>query len=273
MPGYALGNVRLKPEVQYYPDLKTLSRNAAEYVSALAERSVGERGIFTVALAGGRTPKLLYENLVQSPFEARMPWAHIHFFWGDERFVPPDHPDSNFGMAFRAMISRAPVLSENIHPIPTERASPEEVAEAYEKTLREFFGHSIEGDAPQSRSAENRRFPAFDLIMLGIGKDGHTASLFPGDGALDERERWVAAVTCPRGSPAVPRITLTLPVINRARCVTFLVSGVEKRDVVHSILNDPQTASHLYPAAMVHTEGKILWILDEEAAGKKTGFG
>lgn len=272
MSGYALGNARLKPEVQHYPDLKTLSCNAAEYVSALAGRSVGERGIFTFALAGGRTPKLLYENLVQPPFEARMPWARIHFFWGDERFVPPDHPDSNFGMAFRTLISGAPVPSQNIHPIPTDRASPEEAAEIYEKTLRQFFGYSIDGEASPSHPTKNRRFPAFDLIMLGVGKDGHTASLFPGDGALDEKERWVTAVNHPRGSPAVPRITLTLPVINRARCVTFLVSGVEKRDVVHSILNDPQTASRLYPAAMIHPEGKILWILDEEAAGKKTGF-
>ncbi len=221
-----------------------------------------------MALAGGNTPKVLYQNLAQPPFDKRMPWSRIHFFWGDERCVSRDHPDSNFGMAFRAMISRAPVPSQNIHPAPTEISPPEKAAEAYEKHLREFFGSSVEGDGRQATAAENSQCPAFDLILLGIGKDGHTASLFPGDKALKEKRRWVAAVDKPRGSPPVSRVTLTLPVMNRARCVLFLVSGAEKRDVICSILDDPETAGRLYPAAMVRPEGRTLWMLDEGAAGR-----
>jgi len=258
----------MKPEVQHYRDLKTLSRMAAEFVCTSVEKWVAKRGAVTVALAGGKTPKLLYQNLTRPPFDDQIPWSRIHFFWGDERCVPRDDPDSNFGMAFRALISRAPVPSENVHPIPTEISPPEQAAEAYEKHLREFFGSSVEGDNRRATAGESSRFPLFDLIMLGIGEDGHTASLFPGDKALKEKTRWVAAVNKPRGSPAVPRVTLTLPVINRAKCVLFLVSGTEKRDVVQSIIKDPETARRLYPAAMVQPKGRTLWMLDEGAAGR-----
>jgi 6-phosphogluconolactonase len=241
---------------------------AAEFVCTSVEKWVAERDTVTLALAGGKTPKVLYQNLAQPPFDKRMPWSRIHFFWGDERCVSRDHPDSNFGMAFRAMICRAPVHSQNIHPAPTEISPSEKAAEAYEKHLREFFGWSVKGDGRQATVAERSRFPTFDLILLGIGKDGHTASLFPGDKARKEKRRWVAAVDKPRGSPAVPRVTLTLPVINRAKCVLFLVSGAEKRDVVQSIIKDPETARCLYPAAMVQPEGRTLWMLDEGAAGR-----
>jgi len=219
----------MKPEIQRYPNLETLSHAAAEYICILAGESVQKKGVFTVVLAGGKTPELLYETLAHPPFDARIPWPQVHFFWGDERCVPPDHPDSNFGMASRTLISRVPVLPQNVHRIPGEAASPAEAAEEYEKTLREFFTHSIEGSPSRSRLGENHQSPSFDLIILGAGKDGHTASLFPGDPVLEEKARWVASVDTPHGSPPVPRVTLTLPVINRARCVMFLVSGVEKR--------------------------------------------
>jgi 6-phosphogluconolactonase len=255
----------MKPEIRRYPNLETLSRGAAEYLCILTEESVPKKGVFTVALAGGKTPELLYETLAHPPFDARIPWPQVHFFWGDERCVPPDHPDSNFGMASRALISRVPVLPQNVHRIPGEAASPAEAAEEYEKTLREFFGRSIEGSFGRSPSAEGRQFPSFDFVMLGMGKDGHTASLFPGDPVLKEKERWVASVGNPCGSPLVPRVTLTLPAINRARCVMFLVSGVEKQDVIRLIMDDPETANGLYPAARVQPEGRLLWFLDEQA--------
>ncbi len=255
----------MKREIRRYPNLETLSRGAAEYLCILAEESVPKKGVFTVALAGGKTPELLYETLAHPPFNARIPWPQVHFFWGDERCVPPDHLDSNFGMASRALISRVPVLPQNVHRIPGEAASPAEAAEEYEKTLREFFGRSTEGSFGRFPSAEGRQFPSFDFVMLGMGKDGHTASLFPGDPVLKEKERWVVSVGNPRGSPPVPRVTLTLPVINRARCVMFLVSGVEKQDVIRLIMDDPETANRLYPAARIQPEGRLLWFLDEQA--------
>ena len=257
----------MKPETYRYPNLETLSRAAAEYICDLAEESVQQQGGFSIALAGGHTPKSLYENLARHPIEARMPWPKIHVFWGDERCVPPDHPDSNYRMASFALISQVPIPPQNVHRIPVDKGSPEQAAEGYEKVLREFFGHSIEGNAPERPSAGNRQFTPLDLILLGIGKDGHTASLFPGDALLEEKDRWVASVGIPRGSPPVPRVTMTLPMINRARRVMFLASGVEKRDVVSSILNDPNKARRLYPAARIQPQGKLVWFLDDETLG------
>jgi len=254
----------MKPEIHHYPDVETLSLMAAEYICTVAAKSARERGAVTFALAGGNTPKPVYECLAGPRFGEQMPWAHIHLFWGDERCVPPDHPDSNFGMAFRALISRVPVPLQNVHRIPVEMASPEEAAEAYQKILRDSFAPFIGGDDATARAGS--QFPRFDLIMLGVGKDGHTASLFPGDPCLEEKRRWVVPVGSPRGSPPVARITLTLPVINRARCVLFLVSGAEKRDVVRQIVKDPRTASRSYPAARIQPEGRVVWFLDEEAS-------
>jgi 6-phosphogluconolactonase len=157
--------------------------------------------------------------------------------------------------------------------MPGDILLPTIAAAAYEKILREFFNPSTLGDDQGATPTQKSRFPSFDLILLGLGKDGHTASLFPGDGTVQEENRWVAAVNNPRGSPPVPRITLTLPVINRAKTVIFLVSGIEKRDVIRSILDDSEWAGRLYPAAMVRPEGKVLWFLDEEAAGEAPGSG
>jgi 6-phosphogluconolactonase len=175
--------------------------------------------------------------------------------------VPTDHPDSNFAMAFRALVSKAPISPQNVHRIPVEAGSPEDVAEAYERILRKFFRFSDRSDA----SHQGESFPSFDLVLLGVGKDGHTASLFPGNQALEERKRWVAAVDHPRGSPSVPRITLTLPVINGAQCVLFLVSGIGKREILRSILEAPDSAAQRYPAARVSPQGKVVWMIDEGA--------
>ncbi len=256
----------MKPEVRRYSDLEALSDSAAEFICAEAQECQEARGLFTLVFAGGKTPELLYQNLVQPSFNLRMPWSHTHFFWGDERCVRPDHPESNFGMVSRALISKVPIPPQNVHRIEAENGTPGEVAGAYERTLRRFFGPADNGSPTPSSSLKEQSFPSFDLVVLGMGKDGHTASLFPGDPVVEERERWVAAVPNPRGSPPVPRVTLTLPVINTGRYVLFLVSGAEKRDVVRLILNDPRAASRLYPAARVCPEGRLVWFIDEEAS-------
>jgi len=247
----------MKPEIHRYPTLEDLSRVAAEYICQVAQGAVKERGVFTFVLSGGTTPRLLYEKLAKEPFASRVDWQHTHLFWGDERCVPSDNPDSNFSLAFQTLISRVNVPPANIHRIPATTGPAEAVAKEYEKALREFFQPAAETDSSTS-------FPSFDLILLGMGVDGHTASLFPGDAALEERTSWVEAVEGRSASPPVPRITLTFPVINEAKCVLFLVSGSNKLKVLQEILKNPHTAT--YPAARVQPSGKLLWFIGEWSA-------
>jgi len=254
-----------KPEVRPYHNIKVLSSAAAEFICRLAGKRAEKHGFFTVALSGGNTPRPLYETLAKPPLATKMPWRDIHLFWGDERCVSSDHPESNFGMASRALISKVPIPSQNVHRVPAEIKPPEDAAEAYEKILREFFGSFVKKGTRSNASRGAVSIPSFDLILLGVGKDGHTASLFPGDQALAERERWVAVVRAPYGSPPVPRITLTLPVINRAECVLFMVSGSGKREVIRSILEDLDPTARSYPAGRVNPEGRVIWLIDEGA--------
>jgi 6-phosphogluconolactonase len=254
----------MKREVRRYHNLEVLSNAAAKFICSLANECVYESGLFTIVLSGSKTPKTLYENLARPSFSTRMPWSHIHLFWGDERCVPPDHPDSNFAMASRALVSKVPVPPQNVHPIPTTFESPEKVAENYEEILRKFFDSSVTAKPHPGARHGGEPFPSFDLILLGVGRDGHTASLFPGDRALEEERRWVAAVFSPQGTPRVPRITLTLPVINRARCVLFMASGSEKHEVIRPILGDSGPVRASYPAARVQPEGRVVWLIDEE---------
>ena len=247
----------MKPEIRTHPSLEDLSRAAAEYICEIAEGAIKERGIFTFVLSGGTTPRLLYEELAKEPYASRVDWQHTHLFWGDERCVPSDNPDSNFSLALQTLISKVDVPPSNIHRIPAATGSPKPVAAEYETTLREFFQATAGSDPSTS-------FPSFDLVLLGIGVDGHTASLFPGDSALEERTSWVVAVEGSNASPPVPRITLTLPVINEAKWVLFLVSGSNKLKVLREILNNPHTA--IYPAAHVRPAGKLLWFIDEGLA-------
>ncbi|UCF00814.1 MAG: 6-phosphogluconolactonase [Deltaproteobacteria bacterium] len=247
----------MKPEIRTHQSLEDLSRAAAAYICEMAEGAVKERGIFTFVLSGGTTPRLLYEELTKEPYASRVDWQHTHLFWGDERCVPSDNADSNFYLAFQTLISWVNVPPSNIHRIPATIASPKAVAAEYEKTLREFF-------QPAARSDSSTSFPSFDLVLLGMGVDGHTASLFPGDTALEERTRWVVAVEGTSASPPVPRITLTFPVINEAKCVLFLASGSSKLKILQEIVNNPHTAT--YPAAHVRPSGKLLWFIDEGLA-------
>ena len=246
--------VIMKPEIRCFPNLSDLSRDAAEFISELAEATIKERNVFTLVLSGGSTPRLLYEELARRPFSRGIDWHKTHIFWGDERCVPPNHPESNYGLALQALVSKVNIPPENVHRIPAESGSANAVAEAYEETLRHFF-------LPPAGSKDGTHFPSFDLVLLGLGQDGHTASLFPGDEALEEKYRWVVAVDGAKASPPVPRVTLSLPVLNEAKCVIFLVSGARKREAFEKIMNNPGTAA--YPAARVRPSGRLLWFIDE----------
>jgi len=243
-------------EVRKQTDLEELSREVAVEIAGEIKTAVSTRGRFSMALSGGRTPRLLYENLA-SHYRDEIAWDMVHFFWGDERFVPKDHPESNYAMVESALISRVPVPQQNVHRIPTELGTPEKVAEEYEQVLRDFF----------SEDAADADDFTFDVILQGIGEDGHTASLFPTDPVLEEQERWVVPVTAPEGYSTPERITLTFPVLNRSRKAFFIVSGEGKRNVLNTILNSPAEAEKKYPAANIHPIDKLVWYVDDLAAG------
>jgi len=232
--------------VEILPDPLALARRVAQWMtqSALATDSP-----FRVSLSGGSTPKTLYGLLASNEFRPRFPWSRVSWYWGDERFVPYDHPDSNYRMTREAMLSKAPVPSENIYPIPTD-GTPEDAAGRYERTLQKAYG---------AATLDPRRL-LFDVTLLGLGSDGHTASLLPGDPVLDERKRWVAAVS--HGRPEV-RITLTYPVIESSRRVAFLVAGASKADIFGAV----RAGNSHVPAARVRPLGELFWFVDQAAAG------
>ncbi len=241
-------------KIQQFQTLHELSTAAAELFCQVAEQSVKEHDHFTVALSGGSTPRLLYEHLSWEPYLNRIPWPKTHIFWGDERYVASDHPDSNFAMASQALIQHIPLPAEHIHRIQTELASPEQTAEAYETTLRNCL-------SVFDRRSQQNNVPVFDLILLGMGPDGHTASLFPESPVLEEQARWVSATPVPKLNPPVQRITLTYPVLNAGKTVLFLVSGGEKHALVQQILEHPQQAWQKYPAARVNPSRNLVWLL------------
>jgi len=230
---------------------EALSQTAAELIASRARETVARRGRFSVALAGGSTPRGTYERLARSPLRDQVPWERVHVFWGDERCVSPDDPRSNQRMARRALLDHIPLPSTRIHPIPCED-EPAAAARRYEKELHGFF-------APGP--------PVFDLVLLGLGGDGHTASLFPGDPALRERDRWVAAVRKPGEDFA--RLTLTLPLLNRAAQILFLVSGGGKAAILAKVLEGPPGR---LPAQLVAAgAAEVCWLVDRAAAGKVSG--
>lgn len=239
----------LAAEVIVAPDAAALAEEAAHRFAALAEAAVAARGRFSAALSGGATPGALYRLLAAEPYRARLPWAQIHLFWADERCVPPDDPGSNYRLVAETLLTGAPIPPDNIHRMRGEW-EPERAAHDYEHMLRAFFG-----DGP----------PRFDLALLGLGKDGHTASLFPGADTLAETERLVVhAVAAYEERPAW-RITLTLPALNAARRVLFLVSGAEKAAIVRTVFED---AAARLPAQRVRpTEGRVVWLLDASLTG------
>ncbi len=241
-------------EIQILENSEELSRRAAEEFVRLAEEAAQAEGRFAVALSGGSTPKSLYSLLASETdsFRARLPWDKIHFFWGDERHVSPDHPESNYRMVHEAMLSKAPVPPENVHRIEAEERDAGKAADGYEKELREFFRLGA------------GQLPRFDLVLLGLGPDGHTASLFPGTEVIHEQRRRVAASWVEKFSAY--RITLTAPVLSNAACVIFLVSGAGKAETLRNVLQGEDRPERL-PAQLIRpARGRLLWLVDREAA-------
>jgi len=226
---------------------------AAEEVVRAANDAVAERGRFTIALSGGSTPKNLF-NLLATNARTVLPWDRMFFFFGDERHVPPTDPESNYRMADESLLSKVPVPPGNVFRIAAENPDAAAAAAAYEKTLQKFF------------ALQPGQFPVFDLILLGMGPDGHTASLFPGTAGLQEKSRLVIANWVEKFKTS--RITLTLPVLNAARCVTFLVSGTDKAPALHAVL-DSDAPGEQYPSKLVRpTDGKLIWLVDRAAASE-----
>lgn len=246
----------VNPEVKAFEDLEAMSLAVADDIAEEIQQVVSERERFSIALSGGRTPTLLYE-LLAAKFAGMIPWDRVHLFWGDERYVPEDHPDSNFALAMQSLISNVPLPPQNIHPIPTEIESPEKAAQMYELILRDFFSSSLvkHGEA------------TFDLILQGMGEDGHTASLFPGNESLKEADKWVIPVIAPEGYSSRRRITLTLPVLNNSRKALFMVSGIEKSRILGSVLKDRSTVKEHYPCAMINPRESLVWYVDRDSLG------
>ncbi len=223
----------------------------------VAGQAVQARGIFSAVLSGGSTPHQLFRLLSSSPFSARVDWARTHLFWGDERCVPPDHPDSNFLKARDFLLNRVPIPPGNVHRIPAE-LPPQKAAEDYEETLLRFFS-SLADD-------EGREQASFDLVLLGVGDDGHTASLFPGSDAIHEKTRWVRALYVDK--LAAWRITLTPALLNRARLILFMAAGAGKSDALQRIIYGMHQPER-YPAQIIQAEtGELLWMLDKAAAAQ-----
>jgi 6-phosphogluconolactonase len=234
-------------KVEILADPEALSRRTAEWLLDLA---IAKDDVFAVCLSGGTTPQGLYEHLAGPPYRDVFPWARTHWFWGDERFVPHDNPLSNYRMVRDALLTRAPINAINIHPIPTEGLSPEMAAAAYEDELKRFY---------RAAHLDPNRL-LFDVNLLGLGEDGHTASLFPGNSVLAERNRWVSAVI---GAKPEARITLTYPVLESSRHAAFLVAGGEKRAILKRLRRDDDglPAARLRPAGM-------LWLFADVAASR-----
>jgi 6-phosphogluconolactonase len=244
---------RAAPPWRIVPDAQALYREAAQEFLRRAQDAVRARGRFMVALSGGSTPRGLYSLLADDVSLARAtPWDKVHFFWGDERQVPPDHSDSNFRMAWDALLSRVPVRCENIHRVRGENPDAAKAASDYEQSLRQVFGTSTS------------KVPRFDLILLGLGADGHTASLFAGTSALQEESdlvvcNWVEKLK-------TERITFTARLINHAAAVLMLVSGQDKAASLSAVLRGPHDPER-FPAQLVMPhDGALIWLLDHSAA-------
>ncbi len=235
------------PRIEVFKDSDALAIHAANQFSELAKNAIAAQGKFAAALSGGSTPKRMFEQLAKMVID----WKHIHLFWVDERCVPPGHPDSNYGMTAESLLNHIEIPGENIHRIPGEQP-PEPAALIYEKELRHFFGEQL---------------PVFDLILLGLGSDGHTASLFPGSPALQEKKRW--AVEVKHGAPPPPlvdRVTLTIPVLKEAREVIFLVSGIEKSAILSKIFKSPSISEVIPILELSDNRSNTRWFLDGDSA-------
>jgi 6-phosphogluconolactonase len=238
--------------VEVFADVNNLYRAAAETIVQTAASAVRKRGVFLLGLSGGRTPVRLYQ-LIADRYASRIPWAHTQIFWTDERCVPRDDTASNYRLVQEHLLDRINIPAAQVHPIPTDVADPAAAAQEYELTLRSV----LERSQHASRT--------LDLAILGVGEDGHTASLFPGDAASVERRRWVQpACAPPRFSPQ-QRITVTFPMLNRSGTTLVLAIGKAKREVIAAVARNPD-AQHQYPIARVRAANQLRWLIDREAA-------
>lgn len=241
--------MRLQPQIMVTNDPSELARTAADIFTTTAKDCIEQTNLFTVAISGGSTPRGMHKLLAEEPYRSDIPWMKIHIFWVDERCVSVDDPASNFGLAKKDFLERIRIPVEQIHPMPGGFA-PEEGARKYQEEMERVF-QTLGKDSP-----------IFDLIFLGMGKDGHTASLFPGARSANERNRWVIAVK--GGNPNVYRLTLTFDVLNRAKRACFLVSGKGKASIVRTVLENEDAR---LPAQKIQpVQGKLTWLLDKDAA-------
>lgn len=231
--------------VRVFPDIESISQAAAELFVQRATEAISERGRFTVALSGGSTPQRLYKLLASEPYRSAVPWSGVHIFWGDERYVPPEHPDSNYRMVKALLLDHIDIPAANVHPVSTSFSDLEEAASVHAHELQAFFGSAIR----------------FDLALMGMGSDGHTASLFPGEPALDVVDSSVS-VARPASQPTA-RLTYTYPVFNHCRLLLYLVTGADKAKILAEVMK----GSDRYPTGRIApTEGELLWFVDQAAA-------
>lgn len=241
--------------IQIYPDPQRLAQAAAEHFVQVAEAAIKARGVFTVALSGGTTPLMLYRLLASSPYNEQIDWSHTHIFWGDERCVPPDHDESNYLKAKQTLLDHIEIPKTNIHRVLAE-LPPEQAAEDYEEKLLKFFS-SLQDETERTEAQ-------FDLLLLGMGDDGHTASLFPGTPAIHEEINWVVAQYIDK--LASWRISLTPGILNRAANITFLVAGAAKSYALQKVLYGSYQPDR-YPAQIINPRhGVLRWMVDESAA-------
>lgn len=247
-------HMTLRPEIIIKENSVELARTGADIFTGIAKDCVSNDGCFTAAVSGGSTPRTMHRLLAQKPFLSEIPWEKTHIFWVDDRCVPYDDPASNYGAAKADLLDSVPIPENNVHPVPVD-IPPEEGAMKYQDNILSHF------------NSTGSEVPVFDLVILGIGTDGHTASLFPGHKELDEKDRLVTEVE--GGNPFVHRLTMTLPLLNNARKTVFLASGPGKADIVKEIFNNKNTG---LPAQLIRpVKGNLTWLMDRKAARLITG--
>ncbi len=256
----------MKGNIRKFEDTEALVEDVASFIETRAKESIEASGIFTFVLSGGNTPKSLYSRLSKPPYSKIIDWDRVFIFWGDERFVPKNDASSNYRMAEEFLLSNVPIPEENIFPVPDphEEKTLQNAASLYETRLRDFFtSKDVSKKIPKEKHGKiSGAFPSFDVTLLGIGDDGHTASLYPGSPALEEKKRWVTAVAAPDYAPVKQRITLTLPLLNNSKNILFLVSGASKKNILNALFKSHSEKTALYPAGMINPAGELYWYTD-----------
>ena len=236
--------------IEYKGNLNDLSISIAELIKDLSNTITKTNKYFTIALSGGVTPKTLFKLLSLEPYRSELQWNKFQIFQVDERFVPFNHTDNNFSYLNNLLLSKVDIPEHNIHFIHTDKSTPEESANSYEKDIRKIFNIK-----------DKQKCPSFDLIILGVGSDGHTASLFPDDTSINKNSSWVRAVKPPAVPPHVERVTITMPLINNAKNIIFMESEKNKKEIIQNILNEAEEINKKYPASLVQPVGMLKWFI------------